>query len=45
MKFVVVEASLKGKINQICIKDMLHMPKIHANLFSISKFVSNILDV
>ena len=39
--FIVVEAILEGKINQICIKNVFHVPKLHINLLSMSKHVSN----
>ena len=30
---------VKSKINRIHIKDALHVPKLHANLLSVSKFI------
>ena len=45
MESIVVEAILEGKINQIHIKDMLHVSKLHANLLSVSKLVSNDLKI
>ncbi len=32
---------LKGPIRRIRIKDVLHVPKLHANLLSVSKILSN----
>jgi hypothetical protein len=45
MGSIILEAILKDKINQFCIKHVLHAPKLHANLLSISKLVSNGLKV
>lgn len=45
MGSIIVEAIAKDKSNQICIKDAFHVSKLHANLFSMSKFVSNRLKV
>lgn len=41
MESIVVEVIVRGKINQIRIKDVLYMPKLQANLVSVSKLVSN----
>ena len=43
--FIVVEATLKSRINQICIRYVFHVPKLHANWQSVSKLVSNGLKV
>jgi hypothetical protein len=40
-----MEAILEDKMNQIHIKDVFHIPKLHANLLSVSKFVSNGLKI
>ena len=45
MGSIIVEAIVKGKINQIRIKNVLHVSKLHANLLSVSKLVSNGLKV
>ena len=45
MSSIFVEAIVKGNINQICIKDVVHVPKLHVNLFSVSKLMSNGLKV
>ena len=45
MGSIIVKAILEGKINQICIRDVLHVSKLQANLLSMSKFVSNCLKV
>jgi hypothetical protein len=42
---IVAEVMVRGKINKIRINDCLHVPKLHANLLSVSKFVSNGLKV
>ena len=41
MGSIVVKATLECKINQICIKYVLHVPKLHVNLLLVRKFVSN----
>ena len=41
MIFIIMEVMLKCKIDQICITNTFNVPKLHANLFSVSKFVSN----
>ena len=45
MGFIVVEAILEDKINQSRTKDVFHISKLQANLFSVNKFVSNGLKV
>jgi hypothetical protein len=45
MGSIVVEAILEGKINQIHIKDVFHVSKLYANLFSVSNFLLNGLKV
>jgi hypothetical protein len=45
MESIVVEAILEDKINQICIKYVFYVPKLHANLFLVGKLVSNGLKV
>ena len=35
MEFLVVEAILEDKINQICIKNVLHVSKLYANFLSV----------
>ena len=41
MGSIVVEAILEGIMNQIRIKDMHYVPKLHPNLLSVSKIVLN----
>ena len=41
MGSIVVEMMVKCKIKRIHIKDVLHVPKLQANLLSVSKFLSN----
>lgn len=45
MGSIVVEAILEGKINQICIKYVLHVCKLHAKLFFVSTLGSNGLKI
>ena len=45
IRSIVVEAILEGKNNQICIKDVFHISKLHSNLLSLSKLVSNGLKI
>ena len=45
MESIIMEAIVKGDINWIHIVNVLHLPKLHANLISVSKFVSNGLKV
>lgn len=42
---IIVEMMVKGKTKRICIKDVLHMSKLQANLLSMSKLLSNRLKV
>jgi hypothetical protein len=42
---IVVEVMVRGKINKIRINECLHVPKLHANLLSVSKLVSSGLKV
>ena len=41
MESIVMETNVKGQINQSHITDALHVPKLLANLFLVSKLVSN----
>lgn len=45
MRSTIVETIIRDKIDLICIKDVLHIPKLYANLPSVSKLVSNSLKV
>lgn len=45
MDFIVVEIIIKGKINNIHIKYAFYIPKLHVNLFSVSKLVLHRLNV
>ena len=45
MGSIVVEAIIEGKISQIHIKYVFHVPELHANLLSVTKLVSNRLTV
>lgn len=45
MRTNAMKTIVRGKINQICVKDTLCVPKLRANLLSISKVVSNDLIV
>ena len=45
MGFIVVRVEIKDMMNKICITDVLHMPKLQANLLSVSKFLSSELKV
>ena len=45
MGSIVVEIDVKSKLQRIRFKDVLHMPKLHANLLSVSKLVSGGLKV
>jgi hypothetical protein len=36
-----VEVMVKGRTKRIRIKDVLHVPKLHANLLSVSKILSS----
>ena len=45
MDSIVVEAILEGKINQLHIKNVFNVPKLHANLLSVSKLVSKKLKI
>lgn len=45
MGSIVNDVLVKGKIKRICIKYVLHMPKLKANLLLVSKVLSNILKV
>lgn len=40
-----VEAIVKGSVNLICIKDVIHVSKLYTNLLLVSRFVSIILKV
>jgi hypothetical protein len=42
---IVMEVMVRGKINKIRINECLHVPKVHANLLSVSKLVSSGLKV
>ena len=42
---IVVEVMVRDKINKIRINECLHVPKLHANLLSVSKLVSSGLKV
>ena len=42
---IFVEAIVEGKINHIYIKDVLHVPKLHAKLLFVSKLMLNNLNV
>ena len=42
---IVAEVMVRGKINKIRINKYVHVPKLHANLLSVSKLVSNGLKV
>jgi transposase InsO family protein len=42
---IVVEVEVKGQLRTIHIQDVLHVPKLHANLLSVSKLVSQDLKV
>jgi hypothetical protein len=41
MGSILVEVMVKGRIGRIRIKDVLHVPKLHANLLSVSKILSS----
>jgi hypothetical protein len=41
MGSILVEVMVKGRIKRIRIKDVLHVPKLHANLLSVSKILSS----
>ena len=41
MGSILVEVMVKGRIRRIKIKDVLHVPKLHANLLSVSKILSS----
>jgi len=41
MGSILVEVMVKGQTKRIRIKDMLHVPKLHANLLSMSKILSS----
>jgi hypothetical protein len=41
MGFILVEVMVKGRTKRIKIKDVLHVPKLHANLLSVSKISSS----
>ena len=45
MRSIVVESILKDKINQICIKDVLHVSKLHVNLLLVNKLVLSDLNI
>lgn len=45
MESIVMETILEDKLNRIRIRDVLYVSKLHVNLFSISKLVSNNLRV
>ena len=42
---ILVESQVKGKVKKIRVYDVLHVPKLHANLLSVSKLVSRGLKV
>jgi transposase InsO family protein len=42
---IVVDVLVRGQVKKMTIKDVLHVPKLQANLFSVSKFVSSGLKV
>ena len=42
---ILVESQVKGQIKRITIHDILHIPKLHANLLSVSKLASKGLKV
>jgi hypothetical protein len=41
MVSILVEVMVKGRTKKITIKDVLHVPKLHANLHSVSKILSS----
>lgn len=41
MRTMVVKVIMKDKVNGIYIKNVYHMPNLHANLLSMNKLVSN----
>ena len=45
MGSIVIGVETKGIRNKVCITCVLHMPKLQANLLSVSKFLSNILNM
>ena len=45
IRSIIVETILEDKINQICIKDVLHVFKLYANLLSVNKLALNGLEV
>ena len=45
MRSIVVEAILESKINQIHILNVLNISKLHANLLSVNKLLSNSLKI
>ena len=45
MRSIVVEAILESKINQIRILNVLNISKLHANLLSVNKLLSNSLKI
>jgi hypothetical protein len=45
MGSIVMRIKTRGKMNTICITDVLHVPKLQANLLSMNKFLSNGLKV
>lgn len=42
---ILLESIVKNNINRIHIKDAIHLPKLHANLLLVRKFVWNALKV
>lgn len=45
MESIIIEAIIKGNINKIHIKDAFNVSKLHANLLSVSKIISNGLKI
>ena len=45
MGSIVMEAIIEGKVNQIRIKYVFHIPKLHVNLLSVTKLMLNRLKV
>jgi hypothetical protein len=41
IRSILVEVMVKGRTRRIRIKDVLHVPKLHANLLSVSKTLSS----
>lgn len=45
MGFIIVGIETRGKANIIHLMNVVHMPKLQANLLSVSKFLSNRLKI